>query len=89
MIKMYNCDYEDYEDYGFEEDDLLTNFNEDKLPIYKMAIEEYGDDTLYIDEEAYDRRGNKITGYYALRTYSNKDRSSFWSIYRSIEKQYQ
>lgn len=82
---MFNENYDfEYDDYGFEEEDLLTNFSERALPLYERAIKEYGDDSLYINTEAFDSRGSKIDGYYSLRTSIHKDRHSFWRLFDKI-----
>jgi len=73
---------EDYDEY--HEESLLTNFGADQLLIYEKALKDFEDDTLYIDNQAYDRRGNLIDNYYALRTKLNKDRSDFWKLFRGI-----
>jgi len=75
-------DWDDYDEY--HEESLLTNFGADQFPIYEMAVKDFGDTSLYIDNQAYDRRGNLIGNYYALRTNSNKDRSDFWKLFRGI-----
>jgi len=77
-------DWDDWDDYGFHEENLLTNFNADQLSIYEEAVKDFGDTSLYIDNQAYDRRGNLIENYYALRTTSRKDRSDFWKLFRGI-----
>jgi len=77
--------WEDYDEY--HEESLLTNFGADQLLIYEKALKDFGDDTLYIDNQACDRRGNLIDNYYALRTKSNKDRSDFWKLFRGIEEE--
>lgn len=83
--------YEEFDDldYGFEEEDLLTNFTEGKLQKYQKAISiyanRYSDTSLYIDDKAYNSRGRKLEGYYALRTTEPyKMRSEFWDIFNSI-----
>ena len=72
----------DYDEY--HEENLLTNFGADQLSIYETAVKDFGDTSLYIDNQAYDRRGNLIENYYALRTKSKKDRSDFWKLFRGI-----
>ena len=68
----------------YHEENLLTNFGADQLSIYETAVKDFGDTSLYIDNQAYDRRGNLIENYYALRTKSKKDRSDFWKLFRGI-----
>lgn len=70
----------------FEEANLLTNFDASELELYQKAIEVFRDDTLYIDDKAYDGYGNRLNGDYALRTKANKDRSDFWELFRSMER---
>jgi hypothetical protein len=72
------------DDIYFEKENLLTNFGTSELKTYKKAIEIYGDDTLYIDDVAYDSWGNRLNGDYALRTKEYKDRSEFWELFRSL-----
>jgi len=75
-------EWDDYD--GYDKENLLTNFSADQLSIYEEAVKYFGDTSLYIDNQAYDRMGNLIDNYYALRTNSNKDRSDFWKLFRGI-----
>lgn len=77
-------DYQDKFDCWFEEDDLLTNFFSNQLPLYERAIKEFGDDTLYISDKAYHSNGFKMEGVYSLRTTVHKDRSDFWNLFDSL-----
>jgi len=87
-----NCeDYDyDYDDYGFEEENLLTNFRNSQLPTYQKALEIYSkrfnDDTLYISEEAYDRRGNSLSDCHSLRYTEGKERGDFWRIFEELDR---
>jgi len=71
-------------DHEYHEENLLTNFNVDQLPIYEKALKDFGDSSLYITDQAYDNRGRLLSDYYSLRTKSNKDRSDFWKLFRGI-----
>jgi len=75
----------DFDETGFEEPNLLTNFDESMLPIYEKALSLLNDTDLYIDEQAYNCYGHLLSGYYALRTLGYRDRTDFWEIFRSIE----
>ena len=75
-------DYDD--DYGFEEDDLLTNFSGYQLELYQKAIKGFGDETLYISDVAYDNRGRRLSGDYSLRVTKHKDRSEFWKFFNEL-----
>jgi hypothetical protein len=88
-IEEQECEEDYYEraENWFEEEDLLTNFNENELPLYKKAIQEFGDDTLFISDEAYTSNGYEINGYYSLRTTAHKDRSDFWRLFEILEKE--
>jgi len=83
----YEEDLYDFRD--FEEEDLLTNFSAYQLPLYEKAVKEYGDDTLYISNEAYNCHGHKMEGSYSLRTVSNNDRTSFWNLLDSLRPLFQ
>lgn len=85
----YEQDYLDHEDeVCFEEENLLTNFSEKDLPLYEKVIEEFGDNSLYISEEAYDSYGNCLEDDYSLRTKKPyADRTSFWRLFDSIKKE--
>lgn len=80
---LYDCDGLLWDDL-FDGDHLLTNFCAEELWKYEKAVEQFGDDTLYICEDAYDRAGNLLFGYYALRSSKCADRSEFWKLFRSI-----
>jgi len=82
-MSMYDYDFDD--EIGFEEQNLLTNFDESMLPIYRKALSLMKDTDLYIDNQAYNCYGNLLNGYYALRTMGYRDRSDFWEIFRQIE----
>ena len=69
----------------YEEEDLLTNFNSEQLPLYEKALNKFGDKSLFIGDKAYNNQGNLLEGYYALRTKTNQDRSDFWELFRNIE----
>jgi len=71
-------------DYEYHEENLLTNFNIDQLPIYEKALKDFGDSSLYINNQAYDNRGRLLSDYYSLRTTLSKDRSDFWKLFRGI-----
>lgn len=75
----------DADEMFFEEDNLLTNFSDQDLPQYKKAVEIFNDDSLYIDEVAFDGFGRLLEGHHALRTNSNKDMSSFWRLFKSLK----
>lgn len=78
-----------YDEKGrFEEEDLLTNFSAHKLPLYEKAVKEFGDDTLYISDTAYDCRGRRLNGYCSLRTTIHKDRSDFWRLFNSLREEF-
>jgi len=80
--------YEDYEQDWFEEEDLLINFTEKQLPLYEKAVQEFGDDTLFISDETYHSNGFRLEGYYSLRTKEHKDRHEFWNLFDSIRKSF-
>ena len=76
----------DYDDeICYEEEDLLTNFSSEQLPLYEKILNKFGDKSLFISDKAYNNQGNLLEGYYALRTKTNQDRSIFWEFFRSIE----
>jgi len=77
-----------YDDW-FEEEDLLTNFTEKELPLYEKTIQEFGDDTLFISDEAFSGQGRRLEGHYSLRTKEHKDRSDFWELFDSIRKSFE
>jgi hypothetical protein len=66
--------------------DLLTNFAISDYPIYKEAVETFGDKTLRISKEARDCYGNQLFDCFSLRTEVRKDRSAFWGLFKSIQE---
>lgn len=69
----------------FIEEDLLTNFPARQLGLYRKAIKEYGDTTIYISDEAYDIKGRSLNEYYSLRTDVNRNRSDFWALFKKLK----
>lgn len=80
-------DIDDYPENGYEELDLLTNFGESALPLYKKAIEQFGDDDLYISDKAYNMHGAKMENSFSLRTKIYKDRSDFWNLFDRLREE--
>jgi len=72
----------------FEEDDLLTNFTKDELTLYEKTIEKFGDDTLFISDEAFSGQGRKLRDHYSLRTTVHKDRGDFFDLLRRLRKNF-
>ncbi|WP_186423010.1 hypothetical protein [Lacrimispora celerecrescens] len=70
----------------FIEEDLLTNFPDQQLGLYRKVVKEYGDTTIYISDEAYDIKGNTLQEYYSLRTKVNCNRSDFWQLFNILRK---
>lgn len=68
---------------------LVSNFKKEKKTIYEKAIKIYeketGNNSLYIDEDAYSKRGIKEESMYSLKGL-NKDYSKFWRILESIKE---
>ena len=72
---------EERDDYGrFYDAHLIRNFRDYELPLYKKAIEEYGDEDLYIDPEAYDNHGRRICDDLALKTKRHKCFDDFFEL---------
>lgn len=69
---------------------LVTNFSKYREPIYREAIEKYGDSRFYISYEAFDVFGDPVKNSYSLRMNSEsgrvEDLSSFWRIFDSISR---
>ena len=70
-------------------DKVLTNFDEDKLCVYKEALAIYGKSDMYIRDIAYDIRGRRIDGFKSLHAIGNKDRSDFWRIFDRVRDNHQ
>ena len=73
--------------------DFLTNFREDRLPLYKEAIRTYKGQAVFgMSSEAYgfhESRGGSFylgSGYYALyvRNVNRKGLSDFWDHFKSL-----
>lgn len=67
---------------------LITNFDKEREPIFRKAIERFGYDGLIITKDAYWMNGTKDNGMYALRWKnedSHMDLSHFWRIVKDIE----
>lgn len=71
---------------------LLTNFLKEQLPIYEKAIKEYqdktGDKTLFICDKAYWKNGRYDPRLCSLRACESKDRTDFWDIFKRIKKEF-
>ena len=63
----------------------ITNFTSERYDFMKKAIEEYGDEDLYIGEAMPPMTGKE--GWFALRDNKKRDVSNFWSIYERISKE--
>lgn len=50
-----------------ENDNLITNFSKHEEPIYRRAIALFGNDNLYITDEAYDTQGRLLGHKSAVR----------------------
>jgi hypothetical protein len=70
----------------FIEEDLLTNFPARQLGLYRKAVKEYGDTTIYISDVAYDIKGSSLQEYCSLRTEVNCNRSDFWKLFNKLRK---
>jgi hypothetical protein len=79
--------FDDDEDW-FEEEDLLTNFDDSKLIIYEEAIKRSGENHLFISDKAFDCKGRPLSGRHSLRTKDRQDETRFWKIFREVEKKY-
>lgn len=67
------------------DDNVLTNFPKEQEPIYRKAIEEYGWDGLYIDEDAYWNDGTKDDSLYALKCIERRNLTDFWSVFDKLK----
>ena len=66
--------------------DLITNFDKEEEPIFREAIKQSGNYTLFITKEAYWMNGVIDDSMMALRTTNKKqDLSEFWKIYNLIK----
>lgn len=65
---------------------LITNFEKELEPIYKEAIEKFGDNDLFISDEAYWMNGVRDENMKSLRIKNKrKDLSEFWRIFDLIK----
>jgi hypothetical protein len=68
---------------------LMTNFIRNDKQKYLEALriykEQTGDQSLYVDNNAYLRNGRKDEGMCALRCTEMKDLSEFWKIYEYVK----
>lgn len=84
-------EFKDFE--WMDELKLITNFDEDKLPIYQKAIERYEketeDNSLYIKDVAFDKNGNVVKNSYALHYKYEKSKyiSKFWDILEELKNE--
>jgi len=87
---------EDYSDKAYYEDCLeeqefhflnptfITNFDKEEEQYYRMAIWEYGNKNLYIEESVGYEGGKSLH----IKTRKDFDLSDLWEILRSIEKDF-
>ena len=66
------------------EEGLVTNFHKDQLPIYQRAVKCYGEENLFISQDAYDINGTPIPDCCSLRKRYKSDLSKFWEIFNSM-----
>ncbi len=71
-----------------EDPTLLTNFDIDRLPLYRRAIElykrRYNEDILWISDEATNIYGDPVRGCVSLHTSVHKELGPFWRIYEAL-----
>jgi len=63
---------------------LRTNFDSERLPLYKKAIEEFEKTEpkgLIISDEAYDIYGSRLSSSMSLHDSTGRDLSKFWRIF--------
>jgi hypothetical protein len=70
----------------------ITNFHVNKEKLYSAAIEEYGDDNIFVGPPLEPLHTSKNT--LALHSYTTDSLSSFWEIFYQVrtslkEKEYQ
>ena len=63
---------------------FITTFTKDKEPLYQKAIDEYGDDDLFIEDKAYDIFGRQVYTMKSLHCRCHKDLSKFWEVFNRI-----
>lgn len=76
--------------YIYNGHDFITNFDVEQRPIYEKAIrmfkEQFGDDGLYIKDDALDITGRNYKSMNSLHyKYKNRSLSDFWNIFYSIK----
>lgn len=78
----------DFIDSSFAETTLVTNFDRDKVLLYREAIRRYGrEEDFQIKNQAYDIYGNRLSDNIMALHYTgpNHDLSAFWKIFRDTK----
>ena len=68
-----------------QNENLLTNFKLEALPIYEEALRRYGKDDVYICEDAYWGNGYKDETMCSVRRRREGDFSEFWNIVHQVK----
>lgn len=68
----------------YNEDTLLTNFENDMRPFVEKVLAKFGDKDIYIVDDAFAENGITLEDCFSLHAIEMKDCGKFWELYESM-----